>query len=97
MPTNPVFDALAAHAESLREEFGFVGLSIFGSVARGEDTQSRDVDMVVDFGEPATFVKFMALRERLEELLGRPVDLVTTKALRPELREQIEGEALSIA
>jgi uncharacterized protein len=75
---------------------GARSLSLFGSVARGQASDASDVDLLVDLDGPATFDGFMDLKLRLEELLGGRVDLVTRKAIRPRLRERIEGEAIRV-
>jgi predicted nucleotidyltransferase len=75
---------------------GARSLSLFGSVARGKASEASDVDLLVDLDGPATFDGFMDLKLRLEELLGGRVDLVTRKAIRPRLRERIEGEAIRV-
>jgi uncharacterized protein len=85
-----------------RDEFRAMGvreLSVFGSVARGESTEASDVDVLVDF-EPRVTVSFFRickLRYRLEELLGLPVDVVTTSGLRPEIRDMVLSEAVRAA
>jgi predicted nucleotidyltransferase len=58
-------------------------LAVFGSVARGDDRPDSDIDVLVEFQGPATFDQYMELKFLLEELLGRRVDLVSTRALRP--------------
>jgi uncharacterized protein len=88
---------LDAHAERIRSDLGIVSLSVFGSVARGQTTAASDIDVLVEFSGEADFDRFMELKERLEGLLGMRVDLVTTKALRPELRPGVEGEAIRVA
>jgi predicted nucleotidyltransferase len=55
------------------------------------------VDVLVSFEGPADFDRFMELKFYLEDVLGRPVDLVTHPALRPELRARIEREATRVA
>ena len=60
-------------------KLGVKSLSIFGSVARGEDKADSDVDILVEFEGRATFDRFMDTKYFLEELLGRKVDLVTPK------------------
>lgn len=78
-------------------ELGVESLHVFGSVARGEASEHSDVDLVVRFDRPATFDRFMTLKLLLEDGLGRPVDLVTERALRPELRHRILAEATRVA
>jgi predicted nucleotidyltransferase len=77
-------------------EFGVTRLALFGSVARDEADEDSDVDIVVRFDGPATSKRYFGVQFYLEDLLGRPVDLVTDKALRPELRPYIEREAIDV-
>jgi len=60
---------------------------------RGEEKETSDVDVLVEFEKP-TFRNFMGLVFFLEELLGREVDLVTIKGLSPYLRPHVEGEVV---
>ena len=83
--------------EEIRQRFSVKKLSIFGSVARGEASDSSDVDVLVVFDRPANFDMFMDLKFYLEELLGMGVDLVTDKALRPQIRRAIEQEMVDVA
>jgi len=83
--------------EEIRQRFSVKKLSIFGSVARGEASDSSDVDVLVVFDRTANFDIFMDLKFYLEELLGMGVDLVTDKALRPQIRRAIEQEMVDVA
>jgi predicted nucleotidyltransferase len=87
---------LATHKSTLADRFGVVKLALFGSTARGRARQDSDVDILVSFDGPATSKRYFGVQFYLEDLLGRPVDLVTDKALRPELRPHIEREAISV-
>jgi len=71
-------------------------LALFGSTARDTATPGSDVDLLVGFDGPATSDRYFGVLFDLEDLLGRPVDLVTTKALRTELRPLIEREAIDV-
>jgi predicted nucleotidyltransferase len=77
-------------------EFGVTRLALFGSVARDEADEDSDVDIVVRFDGPATSKRYFGVQFYLEDLLGRPVDLVTDKALRPDLRPYIKREAIDV-
>jgi uncharacterized protein len=79
------------------EAYGVDSLRLFGSHARDMATDASDIDLVVAFHGPATFDAFMGVKQLLEDKLGRRVDLVTDKAIRPELRGAIEREALRVA
>ena len=87
---------LRGHKDRL-DAFGVKSLRLFGSFARGEDRQESDVDVLVEFEGPATFSGYMGLSDFLEEVLGRRVDLVTTKALREPIRDEILREAKRVA
>ena len=92
-------EALKLLADSkpyLAREFGVTGLALFGSTARDAARASSDVDVLVAFDGPATSERYFGVQFYLEDRLGRPVDLVTEKALRPELRPFIEREAVRV-
>ncbi len=92
-----ILTQLAGRMEEIRQRFSVKKLSIFGSVARGEVSDSSDVDVLVAFNRTANFDIFMDLKFYLEELLGMGVDLVTDKALRPQIRRAIEQEMVDVA
>jgi len=58
----------------------------FGSVARGEDTPRSDVDVLVVLKQPVSLLKFFALNDELEGILGHKVDLVTKDSLNPHVK-----------
>lgn len=90
---------MRAHQTELRAA-GIDSLAIFGSAARGEATGDSDVDIVVRLsGEAARggfayFGRLALLVERLRDILGCPVDLVTEPIRKERLRRQIEKEAI---
>jgi len=85
---------LAAHKKGLEEEYGVKSLALFGSIVRGEEKETSDVDILVDFHEVPDLLEFLALETHLEGLLGIKVDLVRKQVIRPELRDRILGEAV---
>jgi uncharacterized protein len=87
---------LQEHKPQLETRFGVTRLALFGSAARDEAGSRSDVDILVDFDGPATSKRFFGVQFYLEDLLGCPVDLVTEKALRSELRPHIEREAIGV-
>ena len=91
-----VLSLLRAHKTVLVERFGVVTLAVFGSTVRGEATQDSDIDILVRFDGPATSKRYFGLQFYLEDLLKHPVDLVTHKALRDELRPYVEAEAVDV-
>ncbi|WP_442498985.1 nucleotidyltransferase family protein [Methylobacter sp. sgz302048] len=84
---------LAQSKPALSERFGVTRLALFGSTVRNAARDDSDVDVLVDFDGPATSARYFGVQFYLEDLLGCPVDLVTEKALRAELRPFIEQEA----
>ena len=87
---------LSEHKGYLAHRFGVTGLALFGSTVRGDAREDSDVDILVGFDGAATSERFFGVQFYLEDLLGRPVDLVTEKALRPELRPHIEREVIRV-
>jgi predicted nucleotidyltransferase len=79
------------------QALGVAALRLFGSAARDSASESSDADFVVKFSEPPTFDRYMDLKLHLERVLGVQVDLVTEAAVRPELREAIERDAVRVA
>ncbi len=67
-------------------------LGIFGSMARGEDTDRSDIDLLVEFGKQKSLFALVRLERELSIALGRKVDLLTEAALSPYLRERVLRE-----
>ena len=88
---------LRAHRHTLAERFGVGSVHLFGSVARDRATPTSDVDILVSFDGPATMRRIAEAQDYLEKLMGRPVDLVTHKELKKELRPYIEAEAIDVS
>jgi hypothetical protein len=80
----------------LSQRFGVRRLALFGSTVRDTATDTSDIDILVSFDEPATSARYLGVQFYLEDLLGCPVDLVTEKALRAELRPHVEREAIYV-
>jgi uncharacterized protein len=76
---------------------GVKSLALFGSFARDESRPESDVDVLVDFEGPATFDAYMDVKELLERVLERRVDLVTRAALKPSVKPFIERDLLHVA
>jgi predicted nucleotidyltransferase len=80
----------------LKKQFQVENIGVFGSFARGEKTSKSDIDIVVEFYEPNTIdlFDFVRLEEFLSKELGIKVDLVTKKALKPLIKDQILRETI---
>lgn len=80
----------------LVERFGITRLALFGSTVRNEAKPESDIDIVVAFEGKATSERYFGVQFLLEDELKTPVDLVTEKAMREELRPFIEQEAINV-
>jgi predicted nucleotidyltransferase len=96
MKRTEVLDQLKAHMPEMKERFGVRDLALFGSTSRATAGAESDIDILVAFEGPATSERYFGLQFYLEDLFGRPVDLVTDKALRPELRPYVEQTAIHV-
>ena len=81
---------------SVLDRFGVRSIALFGSVARGEAGPESDIDILVEYQPDARpdLFEFIDLKEHLEGIVGRRVDLVTPAALHPRLRDRILAEAV---
>jgi len=66
--------------------------SIFGSVARGESNKKSDVDLLIEFKGKKSLLDLVRLKMKLEELLGRKVDILTYKSINPLIKKRILNE-----
>ena len=69
---------------------------VFGSVARGDDTETSDVDLLVSTSRSVGLFEQARLAQRLSEVVGTPVDLVIESSLKPELAERVLQEAVPL-
>lgn len=93
-----VLAALRANRRRLADCYGVRDLLLFGSVARGEATDTSDVDLIVEFDpDRITLTSFLDFTDELEALLHRRVDVVSLAKLTPRLRAHVEAEALRVA
>lgn len=94
MPTKEeILAALRAQHALLRGSYPIRRLALFGSWARGEAQEDSDVDVLVEV-DPSIGLRFVELGDQLERALGRRVDLVSRRAIKPSLWERIEPELI---
>ena len=96
MRKSEVLALLRAHKPVMAKRFGVLELALFGSTIRDEARPDSDVDILVSFDRPTDPECYFGVQFYIEDLLGRPVDLVTDKALRAELRPYVEAEAVRV-
>ena len=91
-----VLALLKTFIEHQKSEYGLISLGVFGSFARGEAQSDSDVDIVFDTDTPNLFMTAM-MKQDLEELLGRRVDVLQLRGLtNPRLKARIEKEAVYV-
>lgn len=71
-------------------------IGIFGSYARGEQNESSDLDILIDFDETINLLELIGLEQELTDLLGVKVDLVTLKSVHPSLKPYIDSDLIRI-
>ncbi|MFO0582448.1 MAG: nucleotidyltransferase family protein [Anaeromyxobacter sp.] len=82
---------------ALRLQFGVRAVALFGSTARDEARDDSDLDILVEFEVVPPLDAFVGLKLFLEDQIGHRVDLVTRDALKPQLRPNVEREAVNVA
>ncbi|GIO41586.1 nucleotidyltransferase family protein [Paenibacillus apis] len=75
----------------LMDRFYVSKIGLFGSFARDEQTETSDIDLLVEFSRPVGF-EFLDLKDYLESVFDREVDLVTPNAIKPYMRDEILSE-----
>lgn len=96
MRRDEILETLKSDSEAL-QQLGVASLKLFGSASRDNAGPGSDLDFLVRFKNAASYDQFMDLKDHLEGVFSMKIDLVTEDALRPELREAVERDALLIA
>lgn len=78
------------------KEAGVIRSAIFGSYARGENNEDSDIDILVDLPKGKSLLDLVRLERRLEQALGKKVDLLTYNSVHPFLKDYIQKDQLSI-
>ena len=94
MGQKEIIKILRAYKQEHAKQYGIIEIGIFGSVARDEEVESSDVDVLVRIAKPDLFL-LAGLKYELEELLHRSVDIVAYREnMNPFLKKRIDGEAV---
>lgn len=86
-----IIKILTSCKPEMEERFGVKRLALFGSYARDEQKPESDVDILVEVG-PEIGLDFVTLAERIEYLLGEPVELVSARAIKPKFYQHINKD-----
>lgn len=97
MPTTSREDVLALLKSNRKQikRYRVKSLALFGSAARNRLRKNSDVDILVEF-EESTWANYIGLKLYLQDLLGREIDLVTPRALKPAMRSSVEKDLLYV-
>jgi len=96
MQREEILSLLAQFRDRRAKEFGITRIGIFGSLARGEATDASDVDVVVELERPDLLL-LVGIKQELEELLQRPVDVVQYREqMNPFLKKRILRDAVYV-
>lgn len=99
LPDTPMGRRLRRHRRAVTEtarQRGATNVRVFGSVARGDDTDTSDVDLLVDLASNFGLVGLAGLRRELADLLGRDVDVVPAAGLKAALASKVHAEAIPL-
>lgn len=77
-------------------KYGARNVRVFGSVARGESDEESDIDFLVEMEAGRSLFDLGELQYELEQLLGRPVDVVTERGLKARVRERVLKETVPL-
>lgn len=81
---------------AIADEYGVYDVRVFGSVARGEETEQSDIDLLVKVKSGHSLLDLGGFLFDVRKLLDSDVDVVTDKGLRPRIREQVLREAVKL-
>lgn len=76
------------------KKYNITRAGLFGSCARGEDTEISDVDILVEFGDDLSLIDYMRIKLNLEGILNKKVDLVEYQAIKSQLRKRILSDEI---
>jgi hypothetical protein len=99
LPDTPLGRRVRRHRRAvadLAERRGLRNVRVFGSVARGEDREGSDIDLLVDVDEGVGLVAIAGLARELTDLLGVPVDVVPADSLKRAVRAEVLAEAVPL-
>lgn len=87
---------LRKQKEELKEKYKVKEIGIFGSYVKGEQKETSDVDILVEFEKPVSLLRIVSLENYLSDILGVKVDVVPKKTIRKELKEFILKGAIPV-
>ena len=96
MNRNECISLLRLSSDVLKNEYGITSLRLFGSVARNEQNDASDVDVLVETQTPNPFI-LIAAKDYLTQVMGCPVDIIRShRNLNPRLKRRIERDGVTV-
>jgi len=86
---------LKKYRSYLKDNYYVERIGLFGSFSRGEQTPESDIDIIVEFNGSVGW-KFFTLKDFLENILGKKIDLVTKNSIRDEMKAEILDQVIYI-
>lgn len=86
-----ILNKLASYKTYLKDKYSISSLAIFGSVSRGDNSESSDIDIMVEFEKPIG-ISFIDLADELEKILQNKIDLVSRKSIKPKYFDAIKSD-----
>jgi|WetSurMetagenome_2_1015567.scaffolds.fasta_scaffold758532_2 uncharacterized protein len=96
MPSrDEILRILSENKSDLAKRFKVRRLALFGSFARGDNTHTSDIDILVDV-DPDIGLDFVVLADTIEHLIGAEVDVVSLRAIKPRFSNIVEQESIDV-
>lgn len=88
---NTILSLILKNKPGLQKKYPIKAIGVFGSVARGENNENSDVDIMVEFEKPIG-IEFIDLANELEAILQQKVDLISRSGIKPKYFKVIEKD-----
>lgn len=92
---NRIIEALKEVSGYVKSKYPVKSMAVFGSSVREDYKENSDVDIVVDF-QSDDFLLFNSLAEELEVILGKKIDLITLRSLKPRHLQYIQNQMIYV-
>jgi predicted nucleotidyltransferase len=96
MRINEILEKRRMEILAIAGRYGARNIRLFGSIARGTATEASDVDLLLEMEGGRSLLDLVAIKQELEDLLGRQVHVVTVPSLSPYIRDDVLKEAVSL-
>lgn len=96
MQERKILQDIKKRKPELKKRFNVRRIGIFGSYARGDYNKNSDLDVIVEFDRPLGIFGLMDLEDYLKGMIGKNIDIVTKKTLKPSIRERVLKEAMYV-